>query len=80
MRVFKKLTIILYSFVVYMILTFIGCSSEVKDDLEKIEDNIENFFKDPNTEPIRATIKTGVPLGVSLIVGIIPSGIFVIFL
>lgn len=35
----------------------------MKDDLDELGDNIENFLQDPNTEPIKATVKTGVPLG-----------------
>ena len=63
MRGFKKPTIILGSCLILMILTLTACSSDIKEDLEEIEDDIETFLQDPNTEPIRAAVKTGVPLG-----------------
>ena len=63
MRGIKKLTAILCSWLICMILTLTACSSDIKEDLEKISDDIEAFFQDPNTEPIRAAFKTSVPLG-----------------
>ena len=59
----KKLTVFLGSCAIFMVLTLIACSSDIKEDLEEIEDDIETFFQDPNTEPIRAAVKTSVPLG-----------------
>lgn len=59
----KKLSIILGSCTILLILFLVACSSDVKDDLDDLEDTIDSFLQDPNTEPIRATIKTSVPLG-----------------
>lgn len=48
----KKLTVILGLCIIFVVSSLVACS----------EDDIHNFFQDPNTEPIRATIKAGVPL------------------
>ena len=66
MRGIKKLSIILGSCVGFAVLVLAACSSDIKDvkeELGQIEDKIEDFFQDPNIEPIRAAVKTSVPLG-----------------
>ncbi|MBN2419928.1 MAG: hypothetical protein JXL81_11120, partial [Deltaproteobacteria bacterium] len=63
MRRLKKIKIIMGFSVIYMIMTLLSCSSDLKEDLEDLEDDIETFLQEPNTEPIRAAIKTSVPLG-----------------
>jgi hypothetical protein len=59
----RKPSIVLVSYVIFILLIFGACSSDIKEDLEKMEDDIEAFFQDPNIEPIRAAVKTSVPLG-----------------
>ena len=61
----KKLSISLCSCVFLMVLIQASCSDvkEVKEDLDDLGDDVEEFFLDPNTEPIRAAVKTSVPLG-----------------
>ena len=66
MRGLRKFMVILVSFVFFEILALAACNSnntDIMDDLEEIGDSFDDFFQDPNTEPIRATIKAGVPLG-----------------
>ena len=68
MYISKKISVIKYLWLFFTVLVLAACSSssditEIVEDLEKFEDSIEDFLQDPNTEPIRATIKTGVPLG-----------------
>ena len=62
---FKKLSITLFSCVFFIVLLLASCSDvkDIEDDLDDLGDNAGEFFLDPNTEPIRAAVKTSVPLG-----------------
>ena len=57
------MSIVLNSCVLSMILALAACNSGGISEIEESLDNIKNFFQEPNTEPIRATVKTSIPLG-----------------